>query len=462
MKKKLTVRGLFEIDRLADAIAAAGLSRAEVQNKAKLFADCGKALRGLGLSEDAAVRAFFVPGRIEVLGKHTDYAGGRSIVAAAEMGFCIAAAGRQDQRVRIVNIAEGEQAELATDGGIRAKQGHWSSYAATVVGRLVKNFSGPLRGADIAFVSDLPVAAGMSSSSALMVGLFLVLSAFNELASREQYRGNIRTVEDLAGYLGTIENGQSFASLAGDKGVGTFGGSEDHTAILCCKAGQVSQYSYCPVRLERTLELPGDFVFAVASSGVAAEKTGAAMEKYNRISELSRCATEVWNRATGRSDEHLAAVIAAAEAQVSRVREVLQKCSHERFDSEELLRRFEHFVSESERIIPAAGDALRAGDIEQFGMQVAKSQELAERLLANQVPETVFLARRAREAGAVAASAFGAGFGGSVWALIDVEKSEKFIADWSTSYREQFPDAAERAVFSLTRPGPAAFELHPC
>ena len=75
----------------------------------------------------------------------------------------------------------------------------------------------------------------MSSSSAMVVAFFLALAKINRLSERPEYRENIHNQEDLAGYLATIENGQTFRKLAGDNGVGTFGGSEDHTAILCAK-----------------------------------------------------------------------------------------------------------------------------------------------------------------------------------------------------------------------------------
>ena len=453
------MRALSEIDQLTAHLAEAGLSSSAAKDKAELFRLCAKALEDLTHGREATVRAFFVPGRIEVLGKHTDYAGGRSIVAAAEKGFCMTAVARRDSIVCLVDVREGEQVKLAMDGQIRRRSGHWSNYAATVVRRLAKNFSTPLCGADIAFVSDLPAAAGMGSSSAMVVGFFLALSAFNKLASRQEYRTNINCPEDLAGYLSAVENGQSFGTLTGDKGVGTSGGSEDHTAILCCRAGTLSQYSYCPVRLERTVELPASYIFAVASSGVAAEKTGPSMEKYNRISKLARCATEVCNRATGRSDVHLAAAIAGCANGADRMRRILRESRNEPFSADELLSRFEHFYAESEEIIPAAGDALTTGNFEKFGKQVMKSQELAEKLLNNQVAETVFLAHSACRLGAVAASAFGAGFGGSVWALTEVEKSGKLIAEWSAQYKRQFPKAGEKAVFWLTRHGPAAFQL---
>jgi galactokinase len=123
------------------------------------------------------------------------------------------------------------------------------------------------------------------------------------------------------------------------------------------------------------------------------------------------------------------------------------------------LARFEQFVEESEVIIPTAGDALGAGDLERFGRLVDRSQELAVRALRNQVPETIELARLARELGAVAASAFGAGFGGSVWALVEERESAAFLERWRDAYLESFPRHAGSATFFVTRPGPPARHL---
>ena len=82
-----------------------------------------------------------------------------------------------------------------------------------------------------------------------------------------------------------------------------------------------------------------------------------------------------------------------------------------------------------------------------------RSQKMAERLLRNQVPETVALARLARERGAAASSAFGAGFGGAVWALVEAAKAEAFLEGWAAAYRAAFPARAPHAEFFLTRPG---------
>ncbi len=467
MNEPLTLRAFSDLSQSKARLVSKGLSSPESENKAELFLACAEALRNSGLNDGATVRAFFVPGRIEVLGKHTDYAGGRSIIAATENGFCIVAAQRPDTTVRLIDVATGEQVEFQISDNLNPRPGHWSNYPMTVARRLARNFPGTLCGAEIAFASDLPSAAGMASSSAMIVGFFLVLSAFDDLTSHAEYRNDISGPIDLATYLATVENGRTFGSLAGDKGVGTFGGSEDHTAILCCRPGTLSQYSYCPVRFERNVEFPPEHIFAIASSGVVAEKTGAAMEKYNRLSNLSQCAVRIWNEATGRADPHLAAAIASSPSAPDRLQNILQqagppyvwRASDKKFSSEELSKRLEHFLAESENIVPAASDALAAGDLVEFGRQATHSQQLAEKLLGNQVPETVFLARCARDLGAVAASAFGAGFGGSVWALTKTSEAKRFLRKWSALYKSEFPGPAANAVFLLTRPGPAAFEL---
>ena len=459
MNEPLTLRAFSDLSQSKARLVSKGLSPAEGENKAELFLACAEALRNSGLNDGATVRAFFVPGRIEVLGKHTDYAGGRSIIAATENGFCIVAAQRPDAAVRIIDVATGEQIQFDISDNLNPRLGHWSNYPMTAARRVARNFPGTLCGAEIAFASDLPPAAGMAGSSTMIVAFFLALSAFNDLTSRPEYRNNIDSLTDLSAYLATVENGQTLGSLAGDKGVGTFGGSEDHTAILCCRPGMLSQYSYCPVRFERDIQLPSGYIFAVVSSGVVAEKTGAAMERYNRLSKLSQCAVRIWNEATDRADPHFAAAIASSPSAPGHLQNILQQVRDKKFSSEELSKRFKHFLAESEDIVPAASNALAIGDLTEFGWQVTRSQQLAETLLGNQVAETVFLARCARDLGAVAASAFGAGFGGSVWALTETSEAKQFLRKWSALYKTEFPGPAANAVFLITRPGPAAFEL---
>lgn len=412
----------------------------------------GASPRGAG-----EVVAIWSPGRIELLGKHTDYAGGRSLLCPVERGIHLVAAARDDTLLRVRDARLGDTADCELDAAASSRAGHWATYPATVARRIARNFPGPLRGADIGFLSDLPPAAGMSSSSALIVAVFLALSEINRLTERDEYRRNIRSAEDLAGYLGCVENGQDFGALAGDRGVGTLGGSEDHTAILCGRAGSLVQYSFCPVRFERAVPVPPDHTFAIAVSGVAAEKTANARERYNAASRKARAIGEAWRRATGRSDATLAAALSSGTDAPAALAALLSREGADGFAPRELLDRLEQFRVESEVLVPAAGDALVAGDLERLGAIIDRSQRGAEQWLGNQVPETIALAREARELGAVAASAFGAGFGGSVWALIPVEHSARFLAAWRARYLERFPSRGADSTFFLTRAGlPAA------
>ena len=461
---ELLLKDLADPATTVGYLLAGGQRGAIADETARRLGECGQALTATWVPEKTPVRAFFVPGRIEVLGKHTDYAGGRSLVAAAEQGFCLVAAPREDAAIHAAALDLDGRCEFEISPNLTPTVGHWSNYPMTVARRVARNFPGKLRGATLAFASDLPVAAGMSSSSALMVSIFHALAAVNGLADREEYRREIADRESLAGYLGTIENGQSFGRLEGDKGVGTFGGSEDHVAMLCGRAGMLSQYSYCPVRLERRIAFPDEYVFAIAASGVVAAKTGRAMDKYNRASALARAVVDAWNEATGRDDPHIAAALAGDDTDeaADRLRQALMAHSAgPEFSPKELLERFGHFFMENQRIIPGVPDALDSAGaaLATFGELVDLSQDCAEKLLGNQVPETIHLARTARELGAGAASAFGAGFGGSVWAMVREDQADGLLRDWTHAYRTAFPEPAQRAAFFLTRPGPPAFEL---
>lgn len=439
-------------------LVASGLSYAQTSVKAGLFVEATSALLEMGASSDA-VYCFFVPGRIEFLGKHTDYAGGRSLICALERGFCVAASAREDDRVRVTDAARLDRVEFSLSAELIPRPAHWSNYPMTVARRIARNFPGALRGADIAFVSDLPPAAGLSSSSALIIAVFATLARINALDQRAEYTSNIHSLEDLAGYLGSVENGQTFGSLAGSKGVGTFGGSQDHTAILCCRPGEVSQYSFCPVRHERSITLPADHVFVIAVSGVSADKTGDALEKYNRVSSLAAEVLGVWQRASGRTGESLMAAATSSSDAPERMRKALNSSQSAAFSPEELLNRFEQFLTESTEIIPGVAQSLAAGELDKVGALVDRSQDGAERLLGNQVPETIALTRIARELGAVAASAFGAGFGGSVWAMVRTDRAESFKLEWAERYRPRFPESARRSSFFSTSAGPSMIEF---
>ncbi|WP_083563565.1 galactokinase family protein [Boudabousia liubingyangii] len=390
---------------------------------------------------------WFVPGRIEVLGKHTDYAGGRSLLAAANRGITFKARRNGEQVVRVTSDATEGVAELPLETQIDGfGGGHWAGYAAAVVTRLVKNFGDQVVGADIEMSTDLPLASGMSSSSAMVVGLARCLMDLSGIESEDLFRRNVGSPEEMAAYLACIENGMSFKELEGHRGVGTFGGSEDHTAMLCGEADALVQYSFCPVRREDVVPFPADHSFVIAVSGVLAEKTGAALELYNRTSRTVSDILSLWNEHTGRQDLFLADAVASSPEAADQLRELVEEGSYQQA-------RLEQFLLESYELVPQAAAALAEGDLDSFGEVVDMSQKWTDEALGNQVPETRSLAASARRLGAVAASAFGAGFGGSVWALVPTEQVDSFTEAWREAYLSEFPEVAERVSFVTTRPG---------
>src|SRR5439155_107885 len=289
-------------------------------------------------------RSFFVPGRLEVLGKHTDYAGGRSLLCTVERGICLVAAPRDDDRIRIVDAADGSTVACRIDPNLPSPVGDWSNYPLTVVRRVARNFPAARRGVDMALVSDLPAAAGMSSSSALMIATFLALADAN---------------------------------------------------------------------------------------------AGAARDRYNRASLATQRILSLWREATRRDDRSLAAAVRSDGGASDRIREILRHSADREFTPALLLNRFDQFVEESDVLVPAVVDLFARGEIDRLGALVDRSQDAAERLLGNQIDETVGLARSARALGALASSAFGAGFGGSVWALVTQAAEAEFEARWATEYRRR-------------------------
>jgi galactokinase len=409
--------------------------------------------------------AWFVPGRIEVFGKHTDYAGGRSLLAAVPRGFAVVAAPRDDGVVSAADARWQVAMDVRPHDDHRSFKG-WANYIAVVARRLARNFPDVHLGADIVFASDLPRAAGLSSSSALVVGIASALIRSSGLSARADWQAELPGRLELAGYLGAVENGLTFGRLEGTTGVGTHGGSEDHTAILACRAGNVSAYRYVPVHHEGDAAMPEDWRFVVMASGIEADKTGSALVRYNRASLATRALLDVW-RSAGRPAVTLAGAIADGPAAAEELgRLVKRRAPAEggvdgragpRFGADELTRRLAHFIAEDGRV-PLAVAAFRQADAASLGSLSGASQHDAELLLGNQIAETSALARIAREQGAFAASSFGAGFGGSVWALVASADAPDFQARWRTQYQAAFPAVGKVQSF-VARPAPAATEI---
>ena len=418
-----------------------------------------------------------MPGRIEVLGKHTDYGGGRVLVCAVDRGITVRAeaATGPPGTLEAASDAYPGTLHLEADTVPDLPAGHWGRYVHTVLARLTKNF-GPLPAARLAVASDLPPASGMSSSSAMITGAAMALADLTGLSSTEAWTAQLPDRMSLAGYAASIENGKSFGDLAGRPGVGTSGGSLDHTGMLASEQGQISYAEFDPMRVIDRVALPQEWSFVVAVSGVLAEKTGNAQELYNRGPALLGAIVERWNRQTGRSDATLQAALrslvgedleAPLRAEMDLAAQLpaggdlaasplagderltpLRRLAAEGMERD----RLDQFLIESAVLVPRAHASLRDGDLDTFAAAVAASQRLAETHLRNQIPQTIELVRSAEQLGARAASAFGAGFGGSVWALVPTADADGFAAAWGERYRRT-DGAPETASVLVTRPG---------
>lgn len=433
-------------------------------------------LQSIGLSPEPALRAasefervaaavpdgnlpaeaWWVPGRIEVLGKHTDYGGGRSLLCAVERGFHVVARSRLDARVRITDVSSSETIDIPLSPDATPRPGTWGDYPVSVVRRLARD-AGAHTGADIVFSSSLPPASGLSSSSALVIATFLPLAHINRLDAHDAWRAAIPDKVALAGYLGAVENGKAFGSFPADHGVGTHGGSEDQTAILTARAGHVSQYRFLPVRHEQTVALPEEWVFGVAMCGIHAAKGAGAQRHYNHLASEVAALLAVWNRRSIGTDTSLLALLTSRDDAPALLRGWLDA---EGTLARPLLRRLDQFLGEC-ALIPEVASRIAAGDIAGIGPLVERSQVLAEATLGNQIDETIHLVRHARAEGAAAASAFGAGFGGSVWALVRCVDAAAFLDRWRADYVSSFPEHEADSEFFTTRPGPAATALGP-
>ncbi len=421
-----------------------GFDAAEVARRLPLFTE----IQSAGF--EGRTR-YHVPGRIEVLGKHTDYAGGRSLVCATEQGFAVEAAPRGDHTVRVIDAMAAEVREFPAAATLIPPRGDWANYPMTVVARLVRDFGPRVGGFDLAFAGDIPIAAGVSSSSALVVAVAMAAIDLFQLEATEAYRANLSSPEDLAGYLGAVENGRPFRGFGATGGVGTLGGSQDHTAILCSTPNALTQVRFDPVTVEQRVAWPDGFRFVIASSGVTAEKTGPALEHYNDVARMT---------------ERLRALVVGSDSGSTLGRAIIEgtvtgmpaTAPADRAEAERLARRLTQLTAECRWLIPGVVDALAKGQLDRLGDLVAASQHGAELGLGNQIPETIALVESARRLGAVAASAFGAGFGGSVWAMVPTSGIEWFTEGWSAGYRRAFPDRS-LARFFTTRPAPAAGRL---
>src|SRR5436190_1902339 len=240
-------------------------------------------------SSAGPVHVVRAPGRVNLIGEHIDYCGLPVFPMALRQSLRIAFHPRSDRETRLVNRDPrfAPCAFAVSETIPPAPTGDWSNYARAAVGAVAQRFP-DLRGVDALVESDLPIAAGLSSSSALVVAMALAILHANGVS--------VASLE-LMELLGK-----------GERYVGTAGGGMDQAIILGARSGYASRIDFHPLRLTPTA-VPADWQFIVAWSLVHAEKSGAARQAYNertqqcdearRLVELAREAGAAGARLTG-------------------------------------------------------------------------------------------------------------------------------------------------------------------
>ena len=402
-----------------------------------------------------------MPGRIEVLGKHTDYAGGATLTCAVERGVCAvyspaarrascvcstppAIAASSFRSTRDLADQGGRLVELPDDG----RPPH-RAQLRSAAGRASTSRS----------ATRCRCRPGMSSSSALMTAMFLALADVNRLQDRPAYRSHVHGADRPRRCTSAASRtGSAFGALAGDRGVGTFGrqrGSHGHPAARSRAASATSSSvraagsTACPSRPATSSPSPR------AASSPRRQGTPATGTTARRCSSPRSCGSGARGRAL--PTRRCARPCTRTRRRAGASRPSSARAARKRSRRRTWRDGSQHFLLENETLVPAASRALAAGDVESFGRIADASQRGAEDLLQNQVSETVSLARMARELGAAAASAFGAGFGGSVWALVKQSDAPSFSERWQAQYRTVASrSVVARASFFVTAAGPPA------
>ncbi len=210
--------------------------------------------------------------------------------------------------------------------------------------------------------------------------------------------------------------------------------------------------NFLPTRINSSCRLPANFTLYIGCSGVKAKKAAGARRQYNDAATLASAVLDQWNTDETRISCSLGELIHQPSFDIDRFIGILSAID------QRLALRMQQFFNEVMIYIPNTIRALAIEDYRLLGEMVDASQKDAERCLGNQIEETICLAASARELGAVAASAFGAGFGGAVWALVEREQGSTFVDRWSRQFRRRFPDQ-HKARFFEEKTGPAAHHV---
>ena len=333
----------------------------------------------------APLAAASAPGRVNLIGEHTDYNGGPVLPVAIAARTTVAVGPAEAGVLEIVSTRDGVLRRIDWNAGVPAG---WGAYVVGVMRELAAGAAPVARGARLAVASDVPVGAGLASSAALTVASAKALAtlAGARLVPRQVAGVAFRAEHDHVGVRCGVMD-QTVAALA----------KPSHALLIECASGETR---HIPLR-GRLFLVDTGVRHALVAGGLnerRAECEAAVAQLRLQLPELR------W--------------LAAWPASVARLRRALP---------EPLRSRAVHVVRETARARLAAR-LLARGRLKQFGALLYESHESCRRLYECSAPELDLVVGAAKRAGALGARLTGAGWGGAVLVLVDRRREAATVA----------------------------------
>lgn len=365
---------------------------------------------------EGEIKAYFAPGRVNLIGEHTDYNGGHVFPCALTMGTYVAARKREDNKLRFysANFEKLGVIESSLDDLVWHKEADWTNYPKGIMWAFGQKGFEVTNGFDMYYFGNIPNGSGLSSSASVEVVTSLVLKDmfgfdvdFIEISLISQFAEN-RFNKVNCGIM------DQFAIAMGKKGHAIF----LDTATL--------SYEYAPVKLENAK-------IVIACSN---KKRGLGDSKYNeRRAECEEALAELQKVIDIKSLGDL------TEEAFERYKSAIR--------SEVRQRRAKHAVYENQRTIKAV-KALKAGDIEEFGrLMIASDTSLREDYEVTGKELDTLVAAALKQPGVIGSRMTGAGFGGCTVSIVKTDAIDSFIEKVGKEYKDIVGYAADFYVADI-------------
>jgi galactokinase len=353
-----------------------------------------------GRFDGAAGSVYTSPGRINLIGDHTDYNGGFVFPGAIDKGMVAEIRLNGTEKVRAYAIDLDEYAEFGLTEKDLPSQG-WAKYLFGVCREITKR-GGKISGFDTAFTGDVPLGAGMSSSAALESTYAFALNDLFALGIDKFELAKIGQATEH-NYVG-VKCGimDQFASLFGKEG---------SLLLLDCRS---LEYKYYPFK-------PAGYKLVLLDSVVKHELASSAYNKRRQ------------------SCETVVAAIRVNHPEVEFLRDVTMEMLHEVKSavSAEDYMRAEYVIEEVQRVMDVCA-ALEKGDYETVGEKMYGTHHGMNKLYEVSCAELDFLNDTARKCGVTGSRVMGGGFGGCTINLVKEELYDGFVKEAFSTYKEKF------------------------